>query len=148
MSWTWWWWWFVSLLCWRIAYSATPVCLKCVRPDNRAKVSCASETLVGFSKMTPSKSAMVSLHKIRRGGTKCSYFILDRFFFCATRFSPLLGGYLLRIAEQPVKDQGATGHSQDIGHSQEAESWTLVCRRGKSNERTNKRANAHSMENT
>ena len=55
---------------------------------------------------------------------------------------------LLRIAEQPVKDQGATGHSQDIGHSQEAESWTLVCRRGKSNERTNKRANAHSMENT
>ena len=60
---------------------------------------------------------------------------------------------VLRIAEQPVniEDQGATGatgHSQDIGHSQDAESWTLVCRRGKSNERTNKRANAHSMENT
>ena len=58
--------------------------------------------------------------------------------------------WMLRIAEQPVniEDQGATGHSQDIGHSQDAESWTLVCRRGKSNERTNKGANAHSMENT
>ena len=55
---------------------------------------------------------------------------------------------MLRIAEQPViiEDQGATSDGKkDL---KDTESWTLVCRRGKSNERTNKKANAHSMENT